>query len=408
LTIAAAALLCLSGCGSDLPEDAAGLGSAAAKARDDARAAREAKDSKAAARAADLAERCAARLGEIAGREDGEAEEARKLVPETDAAAREARRWAELADEERRLAKKLKGLKARGYRGGRGLLVKGLFKGLAAAADQAAEKGLDGLPPEARDLAAGAAVLAAELTGREPLADGSPDWKGISADMSAFAEAPPPRIALYVAGALFLAGRSGPALYEISAIDESALATGEEKLIFRVARALIYRANGFSRLAVFEVEQMAGAEGKYDPELQAGLHLVSAYFFVRDKEYAKADLEISRAMRADPDNPVAVFLTGERLAASGEWEKAAESLESASRGMEHDWLAKRIAQRAREVRDSRGTTEPLVLDKRFAVGLALEFLGRVAAKSEAGRRITSWLKSTDSASTALPQVEPAD
>jgi len=356
-------------------------------------AACEQEDHEAAEKAAKRAAECAERLDEIAKGEGDNAAEAKKFLADTDAASREAGRWAELAVEQHELAGKLNGLKAKAYRGGRSLALKALFKGLSLAADQAAKRGIENLPDEVKELALSAAQLAGDFSGREPLEDGSPDWTGISQDISAFGKEPPKEMPLFLAVALFLSLRSDPALYEIEMVDAAALETEEYRLTYRVLRALIYRTNGFSRLAMREVEVLSDSEGTYDPELQAGLHLMSAYFFLHDKEYTKADLEIGRAMQADPNNPLAVYLTGERLAADGEWEKAVESLEAAAAGSEDEWLANRIAQHAREVRDSRGEAQPLLLDKQFLAAVTLEYAGRAAARSEAGRKIKSWLDS---------------
>jgi hypothetical protein len=94
-----------------------------------------------------------------------------------------------------------------------------------------------------------------------------------------------------------------------------------------------------------------------------------------------------RARKAWPDNPVAVFLTGERLGATGEREKAARSLESAVAGTDQEWLARRVAARARELREGTGPAEPLLYDPAFLRDLALWHIARAARTSAPARRL---------------------
>mgnify|MGYP001065722657 CR=1 FL=1 len=411
-------LLLAAGCGRDEPQTPSALRDAVCAARDEARAAETKVDHKAADRAADRAEKYAARLKKLAEGGEDAAAEARKLLAETDAAAREARHFAELAAEGHELKSKVGGLKARAYRAGRSVAVKGFFVALSLAADQAAKKGVDQLPEELRGAALTSAGLAAELAGRKPLKDGSPDWAGIAADMDAFATKPPRETAIFLTAIFFFSGRSSLALYEIEAFDRSQLANAEERALFHVARAFVYRSNGFGLLAIREIETAAGAGGRYDPQTQAGLHLASGLLFLWQKDYRSADRELGRALKADPNNPLAVYLTGERLLASGEWEKAAECLEAEAGAGEGGWLAKRVAARARQIRDAKGGAQPLIFDKKFVSALILEFLTRAAARSETGRKLKSWADwaraSADPLLKLLPgtgsgkEEEPAD
>jgi hypothetical protein len=325
--------------------------------------------------------------------EDGRAAGAKRLLLESERAARTARHWAQLAEEEYQLEKTLGSLKAKAYRGGRKLALKGAFKGLSLAADQAARKGIQNLPQRGQDAAQMAAELAASFAGRKPLADGSPDWAGIAKDMNGFSKKPPENLSLYLGAAFFLLGRGKLALYELHDLDTTKL-DEKEKLVHGVGLVLVYRANGWTRLSIRQVERMLEVEGEYKPEVQAGLYLLSAALFVVDKDYQRADMEVARALKADPNNPVAVFITGERLAASGEWEKAADSLEkSAKEAAGDEWLAKQISERARRVRDSKGADEPLLYDKKFMARIVLHYLAEAAKESEAVREVLSWIES---------------
>lgn len=99
----------------------------------------------------------------------------------------------------------------------------------------------------------------------------------------------------------------------------------------------------------------------------------------------QADCATMGSLQALPNNPVAVFLTGERLAASGEPEQAADSLEAAARGTRAEWLAERIARRARELRDDPHASGTLVHDGAFLRDVVLFALSEAAQKSDVAR-----------------------
>jgi hypothetical protein len=92
-------------------------------------------------------------------------------------------------------------------------------------------------------------------------------------------------------------------------------------------------------------------------------------------------------MQIWPNNPVSVFLTGERLAANGERVKAADSLEQRARDSEDAWFAERVAERARELRGSEGEGQTLLHDKRFMTEVALRYLWIAAEKSPAAAKV---------------------
>jgi hypothetical protein len=163
--------------------------------------------------------------------------------------------------------------------------------------------------------------------------------------------------------------------------------------------------NGFPLLAGLELEQAAEMSGQLladagaedppsaeelkelGPSLLSGVHALLALYYLDQEELAKADAQIARSIRVWPDNPIAVYLTGEKLAASGEWEAAAESLERSAAGTEGSYMAKKIAERAREVRDAKGETPPLLNDSRFLVEAGLWYVGHAAKESPAAERL---------------------
>jgi hypothetical protein len=153
-----------------------------------------------------------------------------------------------------------------------------------------------------------------------------------------------------------------------------------------MVRGFILRLNGMpesaadSFLAAGAAPTPEAAQS-YGQELQAGIHLAVAASKLMDEDYAGADVEIVRSMKAWPNNPVAVFLTGERLGLMGEREAAAKSLESCMAGTDQEWIAKRLAARARELRDDKGPWEPLIFDSAFLRDIALWHIGQAAKTS---------------------------
>jgi thioredoxin-like negative regulator of GroEL len=107
---------------------------------------------------------------------------------------------------------------------------------------------------------------------------------------------------------------------------------------------------------------------------------------LQKKDYSQADEEIARGFQTWPNNPLTVFLTGERLAANGEWEKAADSLESQVAGTSDEWIAHQLARRARDLREGKGGSQALALDSGFLLELAIHAATRSAKNSDAARK----------------------
>ena len=307
--------------------------------------------------------------------------------------AAEANEVAALAEEQAYLADRLASWKLRSYRAGRSLALRGVCEGLALAADAAVKAPMASLPEPVQKSALFAADLDKSLTGRVPLPSGAPNWPAIAGDLRGIGAAPPPVLNDFLAVGYLLSANDDLALAEIEAVDSAKLPDATARGLHHILRGITYRLHNLPRLAQREFEA-ATAEGlRDDPmpaEYQGLLHLYLAYEHLSKKEYTKADLEAARAMRAWPNNPLAVFLTGERLLADGKPEQAAESLEAAVAGTKYDWLAAAVAQRAREIRDSKGPAKPLVSDSAFMAKLMLYTLTRSAAESAPAKTLQQW------------------
>ncbi|MCE5277032.1 MAG: hypothetical protein LLG03_03260 [Planctomycetaceae bacterium] len=384
-----AAAIALAGCSSSKPKTTAEAQAVAAQALAQAIAARAAKDPKAAAAAANRASEAADAAKELLAQPTTAPSDA-AAYDATAAAAAAARREADLAAEEARLIALLDSWKARAYRATRRTLVTSTFKGLALAAAQAGKQDPATLSDLVRDLANAAAELATLATGRQPLAEGKPDWKGIETDMNAMADTPPPMTGVVLAVGHLSSGSMNAALYEVEMLNPNPTSP-QLKCGYHLLRGVALSANGMPILGAQEVEHCAATgdanPAMTGPQLLSTIHLILAYDHCTKRDLRSADLEVVRAMRAWPDNPISVFLTGERLAADGKYEQAAESLEKSASGAEHEWLAQKLAARARHVRDKKGDAEPLFSDTGFLTAVLVEYGGEAAKdKAPAGLR----------------------
>lgn len=398
-------LALLAGCPEPLPRYAA-LPDARAgvlAAREAAAKARDAKDLDAANRARDLAVDGLAQAEALSGTA-AVASGTSDPLGDLRKAAREAKELAQETDERIRLEAQLAGFKAEAYRKVRDVAIQGSFTGLGLAARQAEQRGLDGLPPEVRDAALNAAAWADSVGGRKAKPDGSPDWAAIAADMDRLAAAPPGEIGLTLAIGFALIGKSGLSLLETEAIDPTKATDPTERLALHLLRGFVRNSNGYRRLAVIEVETGmldmglqrdehgkigAGPIALTGAEVVGGIHLLLAIIYSNEKDWRATDRELALAVAAWPENPAATFITGERLLASGEKEKAAESLEGAVKGQGEDaeWVAARMAERARAIRDGTADADGgLVGNPRFMARMAVYALWKAAERSPPAAR----------------------
>lgn len=124
-------------------------------------------------------------------------------------------------------------------------------------------------------------------------------------------------------------------------------------------------------------------------EILVLVHATLAYEALQEGDLRKADELIAECVKMSPNNPVSVYLTGERLAANGEWEKAADSLEASAANAKDKWFAERLSQRARALRDGKGSSKSLVLDAGFLIDISAHYVGEAAKDSEAARKLES-------------------
>jgi hypothetical protein len=380
-------LILLVGCGDEektiqeLHEDTLSCKKNAQKARDE-------KDPDLAEDEAEKAHSIAEKLEKILKEKKDVTEPEKELLEKILINASSTQKIADLAREDEELAELLTSWKAKAYRKTRILTIKGLFMGLALASDQAESKGLDELPEKVKESAEWGASFVFEYSGRGKLENGDPDWKEISKVLREFAKVPPPELPVILAVGYTSATQKKLGLYEIELLEISKIEDKDRQLIFQVIRSVILSMNGFPNLAVESLEKSLAqadnftlldgmvsdgtiSEDDKPKVLLSIIHLIMGYLHFEDRKYDEVDKDIFRAMKAWPNNPLTVFLTGEVLLQNGKKEEAAESLEKAAASVEAEWLAKVIAQRAKEIRDGKGKDESLIFNAKVMGGIIL-------------------------------------
>ena len=301
--------------------------------------------------------------------------------------------FAERTYEKRRYKSILAGWKASGYKKARKAALVVVFKGLGLAADQAAKGRLDVLPEKVRSKTKLAADLVEKAGGPKRKPDGEPDWPAISEQCFAFSKKPPPTLSVILALGLTIAGKGDLALVELHDVDLQEL-QGEKRDIARIVKAVSMVDAKLEQLAEDEFDGLhKGADGEkgLDPQIRGGLHVFVAGLYIKKLRFLEADKALARAVRACPNNSVVVYLTGERLAARGEYEKATKSLEKAAAGTKQKWLAKQIQERMRQLRDNPQQMKPMVFDGKFVYRLAKAFLDDPSMKSKVGKQLSDWM-----------------
>jgi len=354
-------------------------------------------DPKAARRAADDAGKAARQLQKLAEADGPSREERQRLFQQAQVAARLAREHAGLALERRQRQDKLSGLKVRTYQKARSLIFTTVLPPMAAAAGKAAKVGTNELTAIERPLAQHSWKLASILCARPQLSDGAPDWAGAASDLRSWSTNQTLEFKAFLALVFVMLGQSDFALAELESVDPANLQSTNALAIYHGGRALLYALQGWNQLAAPEAEafekQAQIIDGPVNgQQLVAMFHAFTACDAFTKRDFLKMDAAVAQSIRAWPDNPLAAYLTGEKLAANGEWEKAAVSLEARAAGTEDEWIAQRLAQRARDLRDGKGTTKALVLDTRFLAQLAVHATVKTARNSAAGKRLGEFVE----------------
>jgi len=406
LVIAFAALvICLfSGCGGKGPDQ---LHRDALQAEQSASEARTRNDAKQARRAAEEAARAVTRLKKLAEANPQRTEETMRMLGEAETAARAAREQAEIAQAEHERRDALGSLRFKWYQKSRPVLVGTLLRQLASAAEAAGKLNTNESPAVISSLAKQGWELVSLIGAAEPLPDGSPDWAGANAQLLTWSTNQPIEFRVFLSFAFLSVGQGSLAMAEFEAIDPTSLEDANAMAYYRVGRTILYIEQGWNHLAVREVALFNELSAPTEETIEGGrfivaaLHALMAYEAGKKREFARMDAEIAQVIRAWPDSPFVVYLTGEKLAATGEWEKAATSLEASAAGTKDEWVAKQIAERARELRDGRGSTKAFALDVRFLIPFIARGVAAQGENVEVGKKITKTIEQAKAFGTNL-------
>ena len=376
--LAAVFIVLLTGCGKS-PDELLQQALTAEKTSETARAN---KDSKAARRAANSARSAADRLAKLAKASPEDAN-LKLASPKAELAAQAARKHADIAQEEYEHRAAMESWSATLYLKSRPVMVRTLLQQLAAAADAAGKIDTNKTPAIVSTLANESWEVLELLDAARRLPDGSRDWAGASAQFSKWSTNQPVEFRGFLSLALLSLGQTSFALAEFETIDLKTVEGTNAVTWYRLGRTILYAWQGWNHRAAQEASlycddpSIAKEAGQ---SLVAFVHTLSAYEAGRKGRFVEMDAEIAQVIRAWPDSPWVVYLTGEKLAANGEWEKAASSLEASAAGTKDEWVAKKLADRARELRDGKGSTKAFALEARFLI----PFLARAASEQFEG------------------------
>lgn len=304
-----------------------------------------------------------------------------------------AQEYSALAREEQQCRDLLGGFKIKAYRKVRATVCEYGLSGLAPIADRFSQNGTNASALEQR-LASLAWTLVENIKLAPPRINGAPDWAKVAADLRAWSTNPPPAVYLFLAPALAANGFTDFALNEIESLETRSLANTNLLVLYHLERSALYAVHAWNRTAARELRlaaELAPAEwrGMAGPQAFAMFNVWQAGDCLRRRDFAQADLAIARVMQAWPENPLIPLIRAERLAVSGQAAEAADMLENAN--CKEQWLAERLAQRARELRDGTGRSAPLSSDPVFLLEFATKTWGGSLQDSAACKQIQTWL-----------------
>lgn len=368
----------------------------AVQAEAEAREAFEHQEAAAAEHAADGAEESATQLEKQVSSERLSGTEAAAFLRDARAAAASARNYAQLADEERQSRERLASLKLKAYRSARATVCSYGFAGLAPAAEHFAGAGTNSLSATDQQLAMLAWSIVQLIEDPPPTTNGAPDWASVAADLRGWSQEPPPGLGMFLSAAFALNGFTDFALSELDAVDPSRLSATNARALYHFERAALFAVNGWNKTAAREFEQTF----QLAPQVWIGVgsthalalsHMWRAGAALQRKELRQAQQEIAAAVKAWPNSAVEAFMTGEELAVNGEWAKAADALETRAANTHEEWLVRRLTQRARKLRNSKGAAPSSFSDPAFVMELALHAFGETAVDSGPARWFQQFL-----------------
>lgn len=264
-----------------------------------AREARANKDPKKAHRAATEAADAVIRLRKMSEAGSNQTNASGLDPGKAEAAAREARFQAEIAQEEEDYRDAIGSLSAKLYQNSRPVVMGTLFGQLASATEAAGKVNTNETQTLSSTLAKQGWALVQLVGAAEPLADGSPDWATARTQLSIWRTNQPLELRAFLSLAFFSVGQLDVALTEFETIDVSSVTNANDLMFCRVGRTLLYTQQGWNHLAAQEAALLSeskdeGAANEAGRFMIAGLHAFLAYDAGKKREFAKLDSEIAQ------------------------------------------------------------------------------------------------------------------
>ncbi len=316
-----------------------------------------------------------------------------RFLNQTRMAAASARDYAQLAHEELLRLSALNSLKVKTYQRLRGAICAYTIAGLAVAADRLAQAGTNSSVAAEQQLAS-VVWRMVEIVDSSASATNNPaNWSVAAHTLRAYSSNPPPALGMALALAYAAGGMTDFALSEIETVKLSQLGSTNSQSLYHIERGALFALRGWDRSAARELEQavsLAPNGWKTTGVTQAVsvVHFWLAEQSLKRANYVQADLEIDQVLRTWPDNPLIALAVSDKLAANGEWQKAADLLDERARILKNQWLAVRFTQRAADIRKAQGSGPQLFSD----VMLLLEFAAQATGDSAAGTNVLQWLE----------------
>lgn len=312
------------------------------------------------------------------------------LLTECETEAIKVGQWATLTKEKVARREKLGGWKAKAFYALDAMVWKVFVHSLALAADQAAAGNLKALPEKVQKSANEAVHFAEDYVGPQRQTSGEVDWQGVSRALKEIKEMPAD-LRLLLSFLMMASTEFDLAFFELESIPAASLKTAELRAIHRLLLGCSYLSQGYVELGMHEMEEAdklsTDSQLKLDSSGKCCLHLVVGCYFMREKRWADADRCLAAASRAWPDNPLIVYLTGERQIAAHEYAAAEGSFAKVAQGSGFEWLAKKVQARAKRLRDNPASLEPVVFDFNFIAEIVSNSIEDKAQQSESVKKL---------------------
>jgi hypothetical protein len=317
------------------------------------------------------------------------------MLPEIKAAVGSARNYAELAREEQQRREVLNTIKLQAYQHLRSTVAGYGLAGLTPIIDRLARADTNSLSAPEQALASVAWRLV-ELTGRHADSTNATDWAGVASDLHSWSNSPPAPVGLFLAVVFAVHGFTDFALCELESVDASRLSGTNALSLYHLERSALFAWNGWDRSAAREMDELLRISGNQwkGPGITQAVSVLQCWLAghaIRVKDPRQIEPQLAKAAAIWPENPLVPLLRADQLAAEGQWSDAADYLERRATDTNNDWSGKILVQRAKQLRDGKGTAPLLVKDQTVFMDIFLRALSDSAIDSSVLQKLRQFL-----------------